>query len=222
MPETLLFGGAMACSVPGDEWKDLADIRQVPDHQECRLDNSGRLLVLEILDYQSDVEDAQAARYLFQDLAHANGAAEVLSFVNNTTTLSLSSPLEEDIPEYSMANRFPTDSSICFGTGLQRIAVVGQTQLDIVSSSGSTSSTPSSSNRQHETNVAGQSLLQVQLCVIRLPSVQSELLVTLSTPCDEDESSLMSSSLSASLLLSTDIFREVLSTLQVRDWSLFG
>ena len=41
----------------------------VPDHQECWQDTEGRLLVVEILERQQQVEDHNAAQYFFDDLA---------------------------------------------------------------------------------------------------------------------------------------------------------
>ena len=73
-----LFGGAMSCELPSEsaegttttrlEWRDISDVRQVPDHQECYQSSMGHVLVIEILDYQSSVRNEDAAKYFFEDL----------------------------------------------------------------------------------------------------------------------------------------------------------
>lgn len=67
-----------------------------------------------------------------------------------------------------------------------------------------------------ETDIAGNPRhvplvrVQVELAVLRLPQVQTDLLLTLSRTKETPDAEL-----------STD-FQQVLSTLQIRDWSLFG
>lgn len=72
MPERSLYGGCIVCLIPKG-WNDLSTVRQVPDHQECWQDEEGRLLIMEILDRQDDVDDSSAALFFHDDLADANG-----------------------------------------------------------------------------------------------------------------------------------------------------
>lgn len=60
---------------------------------------------------------------------------------------------------------------------------------------------------QEERNV------RVELCLIRLPSVQTDMLFTLSTPSDSNEQECEHPS---------NTFRTILSSLEIRDWGLFG
>lgn len=69
-----LFGGAIVGSLPA-RLVDVSDFRQVPDHQECFADGAcDQSVMVELLDLQEEVKDADAAAFFFNDLAQANDA----------------------------------------------------------------------------------------------------------------------------------------------------
>ncbi|KAJ3599912.1 hypothetical protein NHX12_033866 [Muraenolepis orangiensis] len=69
-----LFGGAMSARIPNGA-KDVSDLREVPDNQEVFAHrHTDQSLVVELLEFQGQVEDRDAARYHFEDLAGSNGA----------------------------------------------------------------------------------------------------------------------------------------------------
>ena len=175
------------CHIPSD-WTDVASIRQVPDHQECWLDAQERLLVIEILAYQEDVADADAAKYFYDDLAAANG-------ITSNDQISFAA-CEPDVP----IGGLPHNATVRFGRGFQR-AVLGR-EFDIAGY-----------RREQEIR-----WIQIELCVLRLPSVQTDLLVTLSTPAESNPQDISS----ASPARSSQLFASVLSTFQIRNWALFG
>ena len=73
-----LFGGAITMSLPAS-FEDVSVIRVVPDHQEVFVDRiSDMSLIIEILGYESEVSDNDAAQHFFHDLAQCN---EVWLFV---------------------------------------------------------------------------------------------------------------------------------------------
>lgn len=73
-----LFGGAITMNIP-ESYKDVSDLRQVPDHQEVYLDQrSTASFIVEILSYEDSVPDDNAAAYFFDDLAQAN---QVIIFI---------------------------------------------------------------------------------------------------------------------------------------------
>ncbi|KAM4628653.1 ran guanine nucleotide release factor [Polymixia lowei] len=81
-----LFGGAISAIIPHSA-KDISDLREIPDNQEvfshCHTDQS---LIVELLEFQGQVEDQDAAKYHFEDIAGSNkatdpGAFEVTSVV---------------------------------------------------------------------------------------------------------------------------------------------
>jgi hypothetical protein len=182
-----LFGGAITCLIP-DDWRDVSDIRQVPDHQECWQDTEGRLLVVEILDRQSHVIDEQAAAFFFQDLAESNGMkAQDLQFIPQPELSAIMNLAGAGLPD---------SAKLCFGTGYQNVAL-GR-EFDI-------GGNPRTQQVQS---------IRVELCAIRLPSVGSELLITLSSPSDPNPEETISQP--------TEAFARILGSLQIQDWSLFG
>ncbi|XP_062903690.1 ran guanine nucleotide release factor isoform X1 [Mobula hypostoma] len=79
-----LFGGSFSIVLP-PHFTDVSDIRDVPDNQEVFVHNSTeQSIIVELLEYQSQVADEEAARYHFDDVTAINDASgkegtEVLS-----------------------------------------------------------------------------------------------------------------------------------------------
>jgi hypothetical protein len=177
-----LYGGAIVCDIPSS-WKDVSDMRQVPDHQEVFLGPAPvePSLVIESLDHQASVSNDAAAKYFFDDLSEANGCSlsdgSVTSFATTTASTAATSP----------------PLAMFTGIGMQRIA------------------------KGLDKDMAGNPRVnpiidvEVELCVIRLPQVTTDLLVTLSR----------TKSAPARTELSEE-FKRILSTLQIRDWDLFA
>jgi hypothetical protein len=166
----------------------VSDVRQVPDHQEVFQDLSSAeqpCLIVEILQYHREQPDDKIARYLFQDLAEANASLE-------THFMSQSQPI---VPTGTDGHVV----TICSGCGYQMIAmgrdfdIHGQSRRD----------------RQEIRWV------KVELCVLRLPEVTTDLLVTLSSTVQGPPPPQATDTFSVA-------FTGALSTLQIRDWTLFG
>lgn len=181
MPIRQLFGGSIECLVP-EGWRDVSDVRQVPDHQECRQDDEGRLLVIEILDYQTDVSNDQAAEYYFTDLAEYNGAVNP-----QDVSFERSNPMPA-IPS------LPSTAAFCPGRGTQRII----------------------QGRERILQPLEPIWINVELCAIRLPSVSTDVLITLTSPTETNSQDNVNG---PSPRLQ---FMEILQSFHIRDWSLFG
>lgn len=180
MPLQQLFGGSIECFVP-EGWSDVSSVRQVPDHQECWQDDEGRLLVIEILDYQNDVTDDQAAEYFFTDLAESNGVA-------NQQDVSFSRS-----NQVAVIPALPATTTLCTGCGSQRII----------------------QGRENVSRPSEPIWINVELCAIRMPSVSTDILITLSSRTatnPQDNSNGPTPSV---------LFLEILRSFQVRNWSLF-
>ena len=68
------FGGAISVRLPS-EFVNVSDVRQVPDNQEVFVDDTtGASVIVELLERVDDVDDANAARYHFDELARSNRA----------------------------------------------------------------------------------------------------------------------------------------------------
>jgi len=70
-----LFGGAVEMAFP-QRLIDVSDFRPVPDHQEVYADGGeDQSLIVEVLEHQSLVEDADAPQHFFRDLVAQNEAS---------------------------------------------------------------------------------------------------------------------------------------------------
>ncbi|KAM8874825.1 ran guanine nucleotide release factor [Spinachia spinachia] len=71
-----LFGGALSAVLPPGA-RDASELREVPDNQEVFAHpHSDQSVIVELLEYQGQVADRDAARYHFEDIASGNEALE--------------------------------------------------------------------------------------------------------------------------------------------------
>ncbi|XP_062341622.1 ran guanine nucleotide release factor [Osmerus eperlanus] len=69
-----LFGGALSATIPRDA-KDISELREIPDNQEVFAhEHTDQSIIVELLEFQSHVENEDAARYHFEDVAGSNKA----------------------------------------------------------------------------------------------------------------------------------------------------
>jgi hypothetical protein len=191
--ERALFGGAVSCALPSD-FLDISDLRQVPDNQECFQGPSGHLLVIEILERQNDVSDETAVEYFFNDLAQSNGCEEDWNRIFHPGSV-LTSSSSSSSSSNCICQGLPPEATVCQGSGQQKVAVGRDTDV---------TGNPRRTQQQQVHDI------RVELCVIRLPMQSTDVIITLSTPTimptSNDEIS----------------FVQILSSFQIRDWSLFS
>jgi hypothetical protein len=88
-----LYGGAITITLP-DSFKDVSDLRPVPDHQEVYLDqHTSASFIIEILNYEDSITNDMAASYYFDDLAQSNqviGCSLFYEFKSNSRFLGKS------------------------------------------------------------------------------------------------------------------------------------
>eukprot|EP00252_Welwitschia_mirabilis_P020781 TRINITY_DN5165_c0_g1_i1.p1 TRINITY_DN5165_c0_g1~~TRINITY_DN5165_c0_g1_i1.p1 ORF type:complete len:206 (-),score=24.92 TRINITY_DN5165_c0_g1_i1:163-780(-) len=85
--ERPLFGGAITSTLP-HRFRDLSNVREVPDHQEAFADlNRDESLMVELLDLKNEVADDQSALWFFHDLANEQDSSGDL-VVESVSTLS--------------------------------------------------------------------------------------------------------------------------------------
>ena len=158
--------------------------------------SASRLLVFELLEHRGSVQDSDAARFYFADLADANGSS----------TGDFSSSSFVDVPSSSAVSPAPSDTAtedrnVVFGVGTQRVRM----------------------GRDHDVRGRpreGQEVreVRVEIAVIRLPSHRTDLLITLSTPTvgqPDGGDSVPSTTLS-------EPFQRAVRTLKILDWALLG
>lgn len=71
-----LFGGALSAVLPHSA-TDMSELREIPDNQEVFANaHTDQSLIVELVEYQGQVADHEAARYHFEDIAGCNKALE--------------------------------------------------------------------------------------------------------------------------------------------------
>lgn len=218
----LLFGGAIRLAIPS-KWRDVSDIRPVPDHQEVyqdctfaggiipqsspgTIEGTGACLIVEILERQDDVKDAEAAKYFFRDTAEANG--EIVGEIFNTNVWNAG---------HSQSNSTrPTDENYNLMPSLSA-------RVKVCTCSGFHSVSPLKNRTSLEEGKAP--LIRVDLAVVRLEAVETDLLITMSTPTTTTERMKIISNATKTENQQKEIsplFQLVLKSFDIKDWSLFG
>jgi len=213
----------MKIDIP-QSWRDVSAIRQVPDHQEVFQDfvdvekklnlsdespykGTGGCIVIEILERQHNVSDNDAAAYFFNDLAQANSSDDQLNtdVINKRVwpqekmkeEAELNLPIKNNVQTLKGGGGFTTHlvpqlkahANVCSCTGIQCIT-------------------------NKDKNLTGKaSKVEIELCVIRLEALQTELLVTLTMPRPSGNQKNIEGH--------SKLFREVMTSFLVEDWSLF-
>lgn len=229
-----LFGGALSISIP-DEWRDVSSVRPIPDHQEIYQDctysdhrgksdqntakGSGGMLAVEIFDRQELIRDEDAAKFFWQDLADDNGEneSEITLDVEEGGNGNVSKQSRVQFSELWMVGKgdhiqdgneniiIENDSRVkismpklnypvkaCSCMGIQRIGLhKSATEKDRVKAS----------------------RVIVELCVLRLEHVQTDLLITLTMPLFEG--------VKKNIRCHTRMFQKIMNSFYVEDWSLF-
>lgn len=182
----LLFGGALSCDVP-ESFKDVSTFRQVPDNQEVFANAAtDQCVIVELLQYEELIQDAQSARYFFNEIAQSNGCGP-----DEVTVL-----LEETLnAEYTKIN-VPHATQIIVGD--QCVAKFKE--------------------GDHAKNV-----VRVYLGNIRLPTVSTDVLLSVSTPIriNPASSSREAFQFQQDQETASFIFKQALHSLTIKDWSLF-
>lgn len=192
--ERLLFGGAITCSFP-HRLQDVSSIRDVPDYQEVYTDpNRDESIIVELLEFEQNVADDQSALWFLQDLADEQDAGQPLVIEAVKTLTSADTPL--------------------LGSPLTVTAAIGKMAV--------------SKGRQ---GVEAQNVLRVYLANIRLRNANTDVLVTVHEPLMISEHSESANVVGpggtisadvAGVMPASEIFRLVLATFKIRDWSLFA
>lgn len=79
-PSHPLFGGALSAVLPHSA-TDTSELREIPDNQEVFVHaHTDQSLIVELVEYQAQVADQDAARYHFEDIAGSNKALEPGAF----------------------------------------------------------------------------------------------------------------------------------------------
>eukprot|EP00550_Attheya_septentrionalis_P003621 CAMPEP_0198301290 /NCGR_PEP_ID=MMETSP1449-20131203/51021_1 /TAXON_ID=420275 /ORGANISM="Attheya septentrionalis, Strain CCMP2084" /LENGTH=223 /DNA_ID=CAMNT_0044003329 /DNA_START=21 /DNA_END=692 /DNA_ORIENTATION=+ len=212
-----LFGGGMSIRIP-PQWRDVSDIRQVPDHQEVfqniessttELDNaggSGCCFVIDLLDRIDTLGDDDAAVFYFKDLAEANDAINVPEMVGSDDD-------GDENHRLLLGHTFVTEVGASEeGDWIRQLGTV----CNACCCNGWQHTLPGARTSPNASNEEDRVWVRVELCVIRLKNVETDVLVTLSTPSPNGPDTGTEATVLSPLFLS------IVSTLEVKDWGLFG
>ena len=231
-----LFGGAIDIDVPS-AWRDVSEVRQVPDHQEVwqdctvegqapselaaaaaqgaqagepiSIEGTGGVLVVEILARQDDVSDEAAAKFFFDDLAESNGAIAD----------------DERRMDFAQVSCVGGDSGSASGSG-DTNTVSLMTRLD----KAATLCTCIGVQRVElgkDRKVGGESeprsdhwAVRIEMCVLRLVEQETDLLISLTRPIQDGSDKTMEDIMEAST--HSKLFLDIIETFAIQNWELFG
>lgn len=222
-----LFGGAMSILIPS-QWRDVSEIRQVPDnqevfqdcifadgsivHSELGIQGSGGCVVIEILEREDGLNDDNAAEFFFKDLAEANGSIDEASTnaenkasdysVDYTASWNVGNDAKNMHMDGEIINDEDSNIMPQLSVRTKAFTCIGHQHVSPL--------------RNRKTLEEGKSAyIKVELCVLRLEQVHTDLLISLSLPSHQDKDSRME-------YIHNTLFLEILRSFQVLDWSLFG
>mmetsp|Transcript_3374 Transcript_3374/g.5832 ORF Transcript_3374/g.5832 Transcript_3374/m.5832 type:complete len:238 (-) Transcript_3374:224-937(-) len=228
-----LFGGAIDIDVPS-AWRDVAEVRQVPDHQEVwqdctiegkapselvaaaaqgaqggaiSIEGTGGVLVVEILGREEDVSDDAAAKFFFDDLAESNGA------------------VDEEERRIDFAQVAPVGSSLASSGG-------ANTPSNLMPRLDKTSTACTCIGVQRvalgkDRKVGGESeprsdhwAVRIEMCILRLAREETDLLISLTRPIQDGSDKSMEVIMEATT--HSKLFLEIIDTFSIQNWELFG
>ena len=175
----------------------LFAVRQVPDNQEVYQDCSeetGAVLVIEILEYQTNVENNDACNFFLKDLGDANETPpeeqviysnQVINLLGNACEINK----ERILPSLVLPPLTTLTSQLhaCISSGTQKVKQKGLTTSQCI---------------------------DIELCALRLKDIDTDLLITLSIPRREGKD--------GSSDVGEEIFKQILASFNIQDYSLFG
>lgn len=199
-----LFGGAITSDLPSG-WIDLSDIRPIPDNQECFQDSlvneNPKMLIVEIIEMQQNVEDNDAPGFFFNDLTERNDAFQNKDDIRFVALGEHASPTALLSHDSIVAGE--NTVRVCAGCGYHRVAMGRDYDQ-------------AGNSRRTKQEIES---IRVDLFVLRLPIQKTDILITVSSPSDItnlDEVSLEASTSTSAIL------DRVVSTFRIDNWDLFG
>mmetsp|Transcript_1951 Transcript_1951/g.4279 ORF Transcript_1951/g.4279 Transcript_1951/m.4279 type:complete len:199 (-) Transcript_1951:88-684(-) len=188
-----LFGGAMSVRL-GREFMDVSSFRQVPDNQEVFVHHTNQSLIVEILELASDHSGESIGRFHFDAYMHD---CEPIS----SRVLRVNQIVPDQIITSTTA---PVDHSLLVRDArCEAWLVVGRM----------------AANKFKESAPERAKEVDVYLAVFRVNAVASDILMVLNDPAASNGRTTGDTLGEASAV---DAFVSIATSLQIRDWALFG
>uniref|UniRef100_A0A1J3HTM5 Putative ran guanine nucleotide release factor n=2 Tax=Noccaea caerulescens TaxID=107243 RepID=A0A1J3HTM5_NOCCA len=193
-PARPLFGGAISTAFP-QRFEDVSNIRQVPDHQEVFVDPSrDESLIIELLDFKSEVGDNGSASWFLNDLAREQDA-EGFKLIEQSEVIEAPGLTFRNIP----AAVTTAIGEMAISKGRQ-----GREAQNLV-----------------RVYVANLRLKGVDTDVL-VTAYEPILINPLSESAEAVGSGLAVPASQSGIMPMCDVIKQSLSTFKVNDWSLFG
>ena len=193
--------------------------------------------MIEIIEHQINVANNEACSYFLKDLADSNEAASLRIMESSHVIVNVHHDDDENNDgETNRMTWFPNLSlpalpstkeqccCACIARGSQKVVTARGGEVVVVGDK----DRPFTNND----NDASSHWIDVDICVLRLPVVQTDLLITLSTPQQQQKQlrrqqqkqndEIQSDAGVGSAELYSPLFRQVLNTFHIKDWSLFA
>merc|ERR1719437_10518 len=186
LEERSLYGGAMAISL-NKEYVDLSSIREVPDHQEV---------------FQTITKDQLPAH------ANARGCCFIVELLDLETTAS-----DEACSAYYFTDLSDANGALNKNITNKHDSLSNNDAQSILSNMNAENVFIGICNGWQDVSLDNMNATQriwIDLCVIRLKDVATDVLITLTVPVSNHDTSHNSS------------FIHILSSLRINDWSLFA
>ena len=187
----------MKISIPS-QWRDVSQIRQVPDHQEvyqdCTFSNAdgvrvchgdgdmvgtGACIIVEILQREEGVSDGNASMHFFKELAEANGGMTDSSDERYNRVWMVGH--EEGGRESEVNDGGDGDGRSGSSVGGNNLIPRLSTRTKACTCIGHQSIEPLKKQKELEDGKASR--VRIELCALRLEKVETDLLITLMMPC---------------------------------------
>lgn len=182
-----LFGGAMECLLPA-AYVDVSDLRQVPDHQEAFVSRSdGVSVVIEVLSFETDI-DTPCSPPLAPVLPSGDGDGSVAGIGGESARHFF-----DDLAEANGA----TSSTCDFCADVTHSVMPKLSKFSKAALAG----------RQIVTKFRGDGspeAVRVYLVNVRLPDVDTDLLLTVNVPYPDEASAAASPSTADAFIFASD------------------
>ncbi len=197
------------------------------------------MLIIEILEHQMDVTNSDACAYFLKDLADSHDEVSSSHIVESSHVIVSLQHHNDDTSndnndEMEKMTWFPNLSIPASSSSLK------ETKCCACIARGSQKLVGSATNKNNN-DVTTSHWMNVEICVLRLPTVQTDLLITLSTPSPQHEQIIVLNDKPTTVQKSEakedgtgdsisdddhqyylgDTFQQILKTLNIIDWSLF-
>lgn len=187
-----LYGGAIAIALPQD-FIDVSDLRQVPDHQEVFLSPTNLTsITFEINQYVEKQNDTAAVHFHFEDVIA--GSDRVAQKLGEPTKVTMSKPSLEAFPAYLLQG----------GILAPEIDADAPSNLPV---------------EWQQSPQMKELLTQVLQLVIRMEKYETDLCLRIDMPMKE---MLSQDAVKKEEIFVKEMMERVVATLEVKDFGLFG